>query len=81
MNYKEVFRRYYGIGDQDVVLCKWCCSKAVDIHHIVFRSQGGGDNIENLIPLCRECHNQAHANRAFNENLKAINIGLFGKLK
>ena len=29
-------------------------------HHIVFRSQGGSDIPENLISLCRGCHNNAH---------------------
>ena len=29
-------------------------------HHIVFRSQGGGDTLDNLIQLCRRHHEWAH---------------------
>jgi predicted restriction endonuclease len=31
-----------------------------DIHHLKFRSQGGGDNIANLMCLCRDCHHEVH---------------------
>ena len=27
------------------------------MHHIMPRSEGGGDNVENLAVLCRRCHN------------------------
>jgi 5-methylcytosine-specific restriction endonuclease McrA len=30
------------------------------VHHIVKRSQGGGDHMENLITLCTHCHTAAH---------------------
>lgn len=29
-------------------------------HHIIYRSQGGSDIIENLITLCPQCHRKAH---------------------
>ena len=29
-------------------------------HHIIFKSQGGDDTPENLISLCRDCHDDAH---------------------
>lgn len=37
------------------------CKKVIDfnhltIHHIISREEGGGNNIENLIGLCRKCH-------------------------
>ena len=31
-----------------------------DPHHIVFKSQGGKDEVENLISLCFYCHRQMH---------------------
>ena len=44
----------------DEVFCTQCGALAVDIHHIKFRSQGGSDQIENLIALCRKHHTYAH---------------------
>lgn len=29
-------------------------------HHIILKSQGGTDDLWNLITLCMTCHNQAH---------------------
>ena len=40
--------------------CEICENIGSDVHHIIFRSQGGGDNDDNLITLCRNHHNQAH---------------------
>ena len=36
--------------------CCLCKSVGVDIHHIVPKSQGGTDDIENAAPLCPSCH-------------------------
>ena len=30
------------------------------VHHIIRRSQAGGDEPENLANLCAECHDKAH---------------------
>jgi hypothetical protein len=46
-----------------IVLCEVCGRVASDTHHIQDRGMGGSKNkdyIENLIALCRECHNKAH---------------------
>lgn len=32
-------------------------------HHIVYRSQGGKDEPENVITLCNECHDREHQHR------------------
>jgi len=43
--------------------CLMCRKKITEIeltiHHIIPRSMGGGDNIENLIGLCYKCHDIA----------------------
>ena len=36
-------------------------SRALHVHHIVFRSQGGSDAPSNLTTLCETCHNALHA--------------------
>jgi len=53
--------KYFGYGIDDIILCEICGRKAVDIHHIIFRSQGGTDEIGNLIGLCRDHHEKAHS--------------------
>jgi hypothetical protein len=39
----------------------WCSArKNLEVHHIVFRSRGGGDEPENLISICRQHHALVH---------------------
>ena len=48
---------------RDNYTCR-CCGKRhtrLEVHHIVFRSQGGTDDEKNLITLCKECHDAIHA--------------------
>lgn len=70
----KIFMKYYGYGEQDFIPCFACHNRSTEIHHLIFRSQGGKNNIENLCAICRNCHNMAHANKSFNDNLKEITI-------
>ncbi len=54
------YMRHYNYGEQDIILCEKCGQVAVDIHHKKPKGQGGSDDIENLIALCRKCHTVAH---------------------
>lgn len=40
------------------------CFGRLDPHHVLRRSQGGLDTPENLILLCRSCHDWVHAHPA-----------------
>jgi cytochrome c553 len=44
--------------------CRACPEKRPDPHHIVSRSRHATnaelDRPENIVPLCRECHDKAH---------------------
>jgi len=60
--YKLVYMEARGLCPDDVVACEYCDKEiAVDIHHIVPRSMGGTDEIDNLIGLGRDCHDRAVA--------------------
>jgi len=72
MNYKQKYIKYFDYTPDENILCEVCGKVAVDIHHIVYRSQGGTDDIENLIALCRSCHNKAHNNELTKEQLFRI---------
>ena len=61
-NYGYSSRRN-AILHRDNYTCQ-CCGKKncrLEVHHIKFRSNGGTDNEENLITLCKECHDRIHA--------------------
>ena len=53
--------------DRKCAICKWSLggvgnkpSNGLEIHHVRPVTQGGEDNIENLILLCPNCHKMAH---------------------
>ena len=51
---------HHGYCKEDIILCEICGQQAVDIHHKKLRSQGGTDEVDNLIALCRKDHEAAH---------------------
>lgn len=63
--------------NRDNYTCQCCKGKHKDskleVHHIVFRSQGGSDEESNLITLCHTCHKDLHSGK--------INPKLSGKKK
>lgn len=73
--YKKKYLAFYGYGEQDYIICRGCLKRqAGEIHHIKFKSQGGSDEVINLICLCRYCHDRAHKETEFNTRLKEISI-------
>ena len=63
--------------NRDDYTCQYCKGKRKDskleVHHIVFRSQGGSDEEGNLITLCHTCHKALHSGK--------IKLKLNGKAK
>ena len=63
--------------NRDNYTCQYCKGKHKDskleVHHILFRSQGGSDEESNLIALCHTCHKDLHSGK--------INPKLSGKVK
>jgi len=57
--YIKTYCDYFGYVEDEFIPSEVSGKPAVDIHHIKFRSRGGKDNIENLIALTREEHEEA----------------------
>ena len=57
-SYSELHRQ---VLERDGWRCQGCGSmQNLQVHHLTFRSQSGGDMEQNLITLCAECHEQVH---------------------
>ena len=68
----KIFFDYFKLNEADFVACEVCGRRATDIHHILFKSLGGKDNIENLIALCRRDHEFAHKHLLSKDYLQEI---------
>ena len=52
------------ILDRDDYTCRHCKNRRKDskleVHHIIYRCNGGSDEADNLITLCKTCHDNIH---------------------
>jgi len=64
--------------NRDGYKCQCCKGKHKDskleVHHIIFRNQGGSDEADNLITLCHTCHKALHDGK-INPNFKGKKKG------
>jgi len=65
--------RFFGYGIEDFIPCECCGSKAVDVHHINGRGVSC-DVIQNLMGLCRACHNKAEREEMTPEEFQFIHL-------
>lgn len=65
------------ILNRDNYTCQYCKGKHKDskleVHHIIYRSNGGSNEENNLITLCHTCHQDVHSGK--------INLKTSGKIK
>ena len=74
----KIYLKFHGYQVPEDVICEYCAEPAVDIHHIIPKGMGGNpkaDCIENLIGLCRSCHDKAHAGEITQEELLELKEG------
>ena len=64
------YLKHFDIGPDDVWYCEGCMKQfkinnGLQIHHIVYRSHGGTDDIKNCMSLCVKCHSRAHNSKNY----------------
>lgn len=64
--------------NRDNYTCQCCKTKkgTLHVHHVIYRSNGGSDDLDNLIVLCEDCHKKLHKGL-----LKDFESTLSGKCK
>jgi len=73
----KIYMDAFGYDVTDFIPCEVCNAKAVDIHHIESRGMGGSkdkDIIENLMALCRSCHNRYEGNKSDKAMLRVVHL-------
>jgi 5-methylcytosine-specific restriction endonuclease McrA len=61
LSYKKYKELEIKVLERDNCTCQECfCYTEAPPHHIIFRSQGGDDTMENLQTLCVSCHERKH---------------------
>lgn len=67
------------IREQQHGKCLMCKNDIEHFHHIIPRSKGGSDTIQNQAGLCKKCHTKIHADVEFQAKLKDKKNGLIKK--
>jgi len=81
------YLKHFGLGEQDTWYCEVCMrefpiNNGLEIHHIKFRSHGGGDKIENCMSLDVKHHKMAQERKISEGELQLIhNYFLAGQRK
>ena len=68
------------IREQQHGKCLMCKNDIEHFHHIIPRSKGGSDTIQNQAGLCKKCHTKIHADVEFQAKLKDKKNGLIKKI-
>jgi len=58
--YIAIYMRAHGYKCGDFIPCEDCGATAVDVHHKKGRIGKDADLPENLIAVCRRCHQKRH---------------------
>ena len=75
----NVYFAFFGYDKTSYIECEVCHAQAQDIHHIEPRGMGGNpkgdkDRIENLMAVCRTCHDKYGDKKQYKDFLKEIHL-------
>ena len=78
VKHKKIFMEFFCLSPDEHVPCEFCHkAAAVDVHHCEMKGMGGNpsgdkDVIENLLGVCRACHDLLHSDPVDNSKAKLV---------
>jgi hypothetical protein len=71
--YKRQSKHTDLVNKKDLDYCQWCLRNKTEIpppgtleaHHILEYSEGGTNELDNILILCSSCHKQCHHDRTY----------------
>lgn len=68
---------YLACFTRDNWKCRHCNDRnGIHPHHVIYRSQQGGDKLSNLITLCHQCHRALHDGKLHIEVIEILEDNL-----
>ncbi len=80
MTYKQTYIKNFDLIEADFIVCEFsfirfgAMIEATDIHHLTYKSQGGKDDINNLMAVSRKVHDAIHQEQHSKEDLMNIHL-------
>ena len=71
----KLYLSFFNYDESDFIPCEVCGDQATDIHHIECRGMGGTkqpESIDNLMAVCRKCHEKFGDKKQYKELLKEV---------
>lgn len=76
----KIYMKHFDYQEAEFIPCENCGRRAVDIHHIQGRGKGK-DVIENLMAVCRNCHEYFHDSKIEKSTIQLIHNTFLAKHK
>lgn len=57
---RELVALVYERDQHKCAVCGRWVEDGVKPHHVIYKSHGGDDSLDNIVLLCNECHYQVH---------------------
>lgn len=71
---KDYANSHEYVLQRDEYMCQLCkkTQRELHVHHVIWESQGGADVPENLLTLCKQCHDKVHKKHEVNQQVKEL---------
>lgn len=60
---RRLVNEVYERDQHKCVICQKWVEYGHKPHHVLYKSHGGGDTLDNMVLLCNDCHHEVHCGK------------------